>query len=474
MDATPVPTESAPALPREQFVQQVIHGLPLADTVLSLAAYVFQPDFLDRLFERHRQRSYQDTLTFPHFVNLLRDALLQHGGSARQTLERADTDTLPVSYAAFYGKLRRVPLSLSQGFLADVTLRLQDLLPPVRRALPASLADLEPVIIDGKKLKRVAKRLLPARRLAGKLFGGKLLAAWRPRTGLVMAMAADPDGEANDCRLVPDLLPQVRPLLPGARLWVADRQFCDLVQIARFLEENDHFLLRYHPKVHFHVDPDRPAQTSQDEQGRTVVQEWGWLGKQRRHYVRRISLQRPGEETVILVTDLIDAERYPASDLLTLYLERWGIERVFQKVTEVFALQHLIGSSAQATVFQAAFCLLLYNMIEVIRGYLAEAEGREAETISSELLFYDIHRQLAAVSELAEVSEIASVIPQALTAEQIRARLRGLLADVWTPRWEKAVNRKRRPHQAKAKKSGAHTSIHRVLEKHRQGRQRKT
>lgn len=474
MDGTHSPTESAPVVPREQFVRQVLQELPLADAVLSLGAYVLQPSFLDALFERHRGRSYQDTLTFPNFVQLLSDALLQHGGSARQSLERADAATLPVTHPAFYGKLRRVPLSLSQGFVSEVTLRLQELLPPVRCSLPASLAGLEPVVIDGKKLKRVAKRLLPARQLAGKLFGGKLLVAWRPSTGLVMAMAANLDGEANDCRLVPDLLPQVRACLPGTRLFVVDRQFCDLVQIGRFTEGNDHFLVRYHPKLHFHADPDRPTQTGQDERGRTVVQDWGWLGKERRYYVRRITLLRPGEEDIILVTDLIDADQYPAGDLLALYLRRWGIERVFQQVTEVFHLQQLIGSSAQATVFQGAFCLLLYNLIQVIRGYLAAAEGREAETISSELLFYDIRRQLTAASELAKPREIAACVPAEQTSEQIVARLRSLLAAVWTPRWKKAVNKKPRPKTTKAKGSGAHTSIHRVMEKHRQSHQRKT
>jgi IS4 transposase len=71
---------------------------------------------------------------------------------------------------------------------------------------------------------------------------------------------------------------------------------------------------------------------------------------------------------LILVTDLLDAEQYPAADLLAAYLARWGIERMFQQVTEVFALKRLIGGSPQAGVFQLAFCLLLYNMIHVLRA----------------------------------------------------------------------------------------------------------
>lgn len=453
---------------REQFLQQVIGRLPLADAALSLGAYVFQPEFLDPLFEKHRQRSYEDTLSFTGFVQLVSDSLLQHGGSARQCLERAEqAGTLPVSPEAFYGKLRRVPLELSVGFLADLSLRLQELLPARPSSLPASLASFEVVMADGKKLKRVAKRLLPTRQTAGRLFGGKLLVAWRPSTGLVLAMAADPDGEANDCRLVPKLLPQVRALLPGPRLWVADRQFCDLVQIGRFTQDHDHFLARYHPKLYFHPDKERSSRTTHDERGRTVVEEWGWLGSARQVYVRRITLRRPGEEDVILVTDLLDSTIYPATDLLAVYLQRWGIERVFQQVTEVFHLQRLIGSTPQATVFQGAFCLLLYNLIQVIKGYIAAAEGREPDTISSELLFYDIRRQLTAVTELVTPKEIVRCIPSKLTHAVMSARLRNLLKDVWTPRWRKAVNKRPRPQTTKAKGSGAHTSVHRVLEQHR-------
>jgi Transposase DDE domain len=459
---------AAGGFPREQFVQEIIGQLPLADAALSLGAYVLQPEFLDTLFQKHRQRSYEDTLSFAGFVQVVSDSLLQHGGSARKCLERAEeAGTLPVSAEAFYGKLRRVPLELSQGFLAEASLRLQDLLPARPSPLPASLAGLEVTVIDGKKLKRVAKRLLPTRKTAGKLFGGKLLVAWRPSTGLAIAMAANLDGEANDCRLVPDLLPQVRALVPGPRLWVVDRQFCDLVQIGRFTQDHDHFVARYHPKVHFHADPQRPPHTSQDKRGRTVVEEWGWLGSARLVYVRRITLRRLGAEDIILVTDLLDGDVVAATDLLAVYLQRWGIERVFQQVTEVFHLQRLIGSTPQATVFQGAFCLLLYNVIQVLKGYIAVAEGRDPDTISSELLFYDIHRQLTAVTELANPAEIVRAIPSKLTRERMAARLRSLLKSVWTPRWRKAVNKHPRPQTAKVKGSGAHTSVHRVLEQHR-------
>jgi hypothetical protein len=152
------------------------------------------------------------------------------------------------------------------------------------------------------------------------------------------------------------------------------------------------------------------------------------------------------------------------------YLIRWGIEQVFQQITEVFHLQQLIGSTAQATVFQAAFCLVLYNLIQVVKRYIAAAPGAptSVEGISTELVFRDIERQLIALTEVVKPAEVVASIPAALSLAAVVARLRDLLSGAWKPEWRKSVNKKRRPQVPKAKQSGAHTSIHRVLEKHRQ------
>ena len=44
---------------------------------------------------------------------------------------------------------------------------------------------------------------------------------------------------------------------------------------------------------------------------------------------------------------------------------------MFQQVTEVFGLEHLIGTRPEGVIFQFAMCLLLYNLIQVVRGAIA-------------------------------------------------------------------------------------------------------
>jgi hypothetical protein len=321
-----------PELPPEILAGIVLPRVPLANAILTAWAYLLQPARLDQLFDKHRGRCYEDTLRFSTFVVLIRDALVLHKGSGRQSFQRARQEgTLPTCQEAVYGKLRRIPLGLSIAFMEEITELIRGLMPKdaPTEPRPESLAGMTIVVLDGKQIKNVAKRLKPVRGKPGKVVGGKILVAFLPAEGLAVAMAADPDGEANDIRLMPEAIPHARARIAGVRLWVADRQFCDLNQPALLTEQGDHFLIRRSLKTGFHADPDRPARPTVDAQGRTVIEQWGWLGspkEKRRRYVRQIHLVRPGEEEISLVTDLLDERTYPAEDLLLVYLQRWKIE----------------------------------------------------------------------------------------------------------------------------------------------------
>lgn len=450
------------------FDKEVLTRLPLADAVLRVLSFVLDTSHLEELFDRFRGRCYDKLISFSLLVGLIADALLQHGGSGRKSFQRAaEQGRMPASATAAYGKLRRLPLALSMAFLAACTARLAELLQPrtpVYR-LPDCLQGLRVVIIDGKAIKQVAKRLKLTQGIEGGLLGGKALVAMTLDNGLAVAFNADLDGETNDAALVEGLLPEVAARVEGPKLWVCDRQFCDLTQPRRFLEQGDRFLIRYHPKVSFHPDPDRPARLGQDRQGRRYREEWGWLGQdpKRRLYVRRITLYRPGDEAVILVTDLLDADAYPAVELLDLYLARWGIEGMFQQVTEVFQLQRLIGSSPQASIFQFAFCLLLYNIIQVVRAYVADANGQAAATISTENLFYDAKQELIAANKVLQPAALVSAYGTPMRLEELRQYLRHRLQGVWSKRWLKAPKRKYQPHPATSRVKGGHTSVQRIL-----------
>jgi len=455
------------------FAAEVLRRLPLAEAFYTVWGHIAADAVLADLFDRHRGRCYEDQLTFAELVRVLADALTRYRGRGRGAiLDAIARNQISCQVRAVYGKLARLPLPLAEAFLTTLTQRLRPLFPATGRpaALPASLDALSVVVIDGKKIKRVAKRLLPTRNQPGKLYGGKLLVAYLPAEGVAVALAADGDGEANDIRSVPQLLPAVRQVVTGPRLWVADRQFCDLIQPRRFAADGDHFVIRYSHNTSFHPDPARATVEGTDADGRVVRQEWGWLGAEkqgeRRLYVRRVTLARPGDEDVAVITDLLDETCYPAADLLAVYLTRWQIETVFQQVTEVFHLQRLIGCRPPATVFQASRCLVLFNVLQLVRGYVATGRPEPAavEDVSGEQIFADLTKELIGLHEVLAVEEVVGAVSVPEGGEPLRTRLRGLLGGLWSPKWAKVRNRTKRPEKPPPRKSGGHTSVHKLLQ----------
>jgi hypothetical protein len=451
------------------FDTEVCRRLPLADATLHMLQFVADPSFLADLFDQHRGRSYQKQISFAELVHLLADSLVLDGQSAHRTFRQARADgVMSASVRAAYDKIARLPIELSVALLTEGTARLRDLLPvSTAEPVPASLAPFTPLAFDGKKIKCVARRLHAVRSVRGQVIGGKILVAEDIRVGLAVAMEADPDGEASDLTLVPGLLARTRAVVGGPRLWIGDRLFCDLTHLALLAAGGDHFVVRYCSKVKFHPDPEQPATTGVNSRDQTYAQEWGWLGgpqDKRRQYVRRVTVQRPDDEDVVVVTDLIDGESYPATDILDMYLRRWGIERLFQKVTEVFHLQALVSARENGTVFQAALCLLLYNLTVVVRAYVAAGAKRTTEDVSMEKLFVDICRQLTGIVEvLGTPVVVASYADGNWTAERLRTYLDAVLGTTWRDWWTKSPPRQKSTPLPTEYLKGGHSSVYKIV-----------
>jgi Transposase DDE domain len=445
--------------------------LPLADAAFRLVDFVTDAEFLTGVFQRHRGRSFENTIDFPLFVHLIADALFGHRGSAHQTFSEAQEEgRLTASVQAVYGKLRRVPIGLSLGLFAESAARLASIGTATSERLPSSLEGFCSLAFDGKKLKYIVKRLKPLRGLKGNVFGGKLLIVQDMATGQAVGAEATVDGEAGDNPLVPGVVARVRAGADSrTRLWVGDRAFCDLQILPLLSAGDDHFAVRYHAKCHFHADPAVAARTGIDDVGREYREQWGWLGavdRPDRARVRQITVERPSAEPLVLVTSLADADRYPAVDLLILYRRRWGIETMFQQVVQTFDLRHLIGGSAQATVFQAIFCLLVYNITLIVRDYVAEGAERAAATVSLRLLFDDLVRDLTAWMEVIGPHATTEVLAATTlaSAADLRRFLEQTLSGVWTKRWIKQKTRKRPPKRPpRAYLRGGHSSVDRIL-----------
>lgn len=450
-----------------EFQSKVCERLPLGEAVLRLSQFALSDENLQVIYDSCRGRSYERVITFPLFVNLIGKALLEHSGSGHQAFTRAiETETLETSFQAMYGKLQRVPVLLSQEFLLRSTAQLQLVFPEVKSHLPKCLQDFDVINVDGKKLKHLPKRLLPTRKLKGNVFGGKLVVGMDQRTGMTIAMNSSLDGEEADQPLVPGLLDQVRSVSRRRRLFVEDRGFCDLVQPS-LLQEDEHFLIRYHLKVGFHCDPDVKPKEGKDHRGRKYREEWGWLGNPidpRAVYVRKITVYQGKTDILSVVTSLLDSKKFPAADLLEVYAHRWDIEKLFQRVTEVYCLNELISSTPKATIFQAAYCFFLSNTILTVRAFLANRQDVTPEEVSEYQVQYDVRGELTAWCKMIDPDDTIDVLGDIMTPGRLRQYLQRRLSTAWSDRYNKTKPTKHTPVENKRYIKGGHTSMQRLLD----------
>jgi len=449
----------------DAFERELMRRSPLAACVLEVCDHVFDDQLLNKIWSEHRGRCYQDVLRFDRLLRLMRDALIRHAGSAHKLfLELESRGEQPIDESNFYRKLSRTPVQLSRALLREGTQRLAALMPGPVVTLPACFDGFEVIASDGKKIKNATKRLKPTRGYEGKLIGAKALVALDVRSGLALAMSDSLDGLTNDVPLVPELMEQLRQIIPRPILSILDRQFDDVRTLSHLsARPGDSFLVRMKQfQTPFTVES---SVETTDAEGRRVLDEIGLLGKGKRAMrVRRITLFRQGEEEddVVLLTDLLDRSLYTAADLLELYRHRWGIEQVFQQVTETFSLTHLIGCAPKAVLLQFAFCLLLYNLMQMIRAYVAEDGGVLTTMVSMYYLFDDVRKELEAWAYHTDGSWPRT--PR--DAEAMCRRLRELLEGSWDPvAYAKAADKKPRPlRPPRLRLHGGHSSVQRALE----------
>lgn len=453
------------------FDLEVCRRLPLADASFRLLDFVTEDEFLAGVFKRHRARSYEEDISFALLVHLIAEALLGHRGSANQTFKHAqEQDILKTTVQAAYAKLGRVPLSLSLGLFTEAIGRLEQLgTPTTDDPLPKSLAPFRVLGFDGKKIKYVAKKLKPLRGLNGNVFGGKLLIVADLRTRQAVGANAALDGEAADNPLVAGAVDRVRAQpTDRPRLWVNDRAFCEFKTLSSLGQGTDQFVTRYAASYGFHPDPSRPSRRGTDELGRPFIEEWGWLGKPKspnRVFVRKITVTRADAEPFAVVTRLLDEQKYPAVEVLAVYRARWSLETMFQQVVQTFDLRHLIGSTSEATVFQAMLCLLLYNITLFIRDTVAAGAQRAPTAVSLQLLFDDLVRDLTGWMEVLQPEETVELMRVTRVVEPValRAYLRQTLGTIWTDRWIKAPTRKQPPKgPPRAYLRGGHCSVDKI------------
>jgi hypothetical protein len=103
------------------------------------------------------------------------------------------------------------------------------------------------------------------------------------------------------------------------------------------------------------------------------------------HWIARaITYHRKGSPPAMLLTSLLDCDRFPAADLVTLYHERWEVELAYDEIkTHMLERHETIRSRKPDGVLQELWGLALaYNLVRLEMERVANEAGVEPTRIS--------------------------------------------------------------------------------------------
>ena len=228
----------------------------------------------------------------------------------------------------------------------------------------------------------------------------KLLMLFDAATGLIREVLLSPY-RSHELPLVPQLHRRIKP----EDLLIGDRGFCSFVHLASLVQKGLHGLFRLHQRITVHFaagDLDCPGMRKSrikilgtDDQ--LVVyckprQRPKWMSQQEYDalpmelHVRELRYRtgRAGfrSQVVVLVTTLLDPEKYPALELAQLYARRWQVEVNFRHLKTTLKMAVLHGKSPKMVETEILAYVLVYNLVQLVIHEGARRQGIAPECIS--------------------------------------------------------------------------------------------
>jgi Transposase DDE domain len=122
---------------------------------------------------------------------------------------------------------------------------------------------------------------------------------------------------------------------------------------------------------------------------------------------------------ITLVTTLLDADRYPATELIALYLRRWRIELCLRDVKTTLGLEQLRCQSPAMVRKELLAGLIAHNLIRCVLAEAAQAHAAELERLSFKGAV-DALRQYSAVIAQARTNRLKRKLWQDLLRTLVR------------------------------------------------------
>lgn len=321
--------------------------------------------WIDDLFEQHRERQYTRELLFSTTVDLMSIVAVGLRPSLHAAAKAA-TD-LPVSMSALYDKVNGTEPGLVRALVAGSAARLTPVIEAMSPAPLVSVPGYRVRILDGNHLAASEKRLKPLRGFRGAALPGQSLVVYDPDQDLVLDMIPCEDGHTQERALM-------EPLLAASGigdLWMSDRNFCTRPILCGWHQQGSSFLVREHGR-----NPNPRELGKAKKMGKTptgavfeqpvsIDDDAGCPVLLRRIELRLNKPTEDGQMVIRLLTNLPAAE-FNAVELATLYRRRWRIEMMFQRLESVVQSEIPALGHPRAALLAFGVAILAYNVLALI------------------------------------------------------------------------------------------------------------
>lgn len=372
--------------------------------------------WIDALFEQHRERQYTRELLFSTTVDLMSMVAVGLRPSLHAAAKAA-TD-LPVSITALYDKVNGTEPGLVRALVAGSAKRLTPVIEAMSPAPLMSVPGYRVRILDGNHLAASEKRLKPLRGFRGTALPGQSLVVYDPDLGMVLDVIPCEDGHTQERALMGPLLAAARP----GDLWMGDRNFCTRPILCGWNQQSSSFLVREHGANPNPRERDKPRKIGKVatgivfEQAVSIDDESGSPVLLRRIELRLTQPTEDGERIIRLLTNL-PASEFSALELARLYRRRWRIETMFQRLESVLQSEIPALGHPRAALLAFGVAILAYNVLALITRAITVQHQLDSETL-------EISSYYVAITIKADYAGMMIAITQSTwdTYEQFSAR----------------------------------------------------
>jgi IS4 transposase len=325
------------------------------------------PEWMDQLFEAHREQQYTRELLFSTVVDLM--ALVALG--LRPSLHAAAQamKELPVSVAALYEKVKHTEPEVVRALVQGSAERLTPVVQPMKQAQAPWVDGYRVRVVDGNHLAASEKRLKPLRGFRGAALPGQCLVVYAPELGLVVDMLPAEDAHAQERALMGPVLQRVQE----GELWLADRNFSTRTILFALHEKKAGFIIREHGASPHPTPQGALRQVGRIESGvvfEQPVRIEDTAGRQLELRRIELHLDEPTEdgETLIRLLTNVPAERMSALEVAGLYRRRWTIEGMFGELEAVLHSEVKSLGHPRAALLAFGVAVMAYNVLSVLQS----------------------------------------------------------------------------------------------------------